>query len=228
MSPTSLLEPGVAAVAERLHAEAARQTPGMMFHLLPRLPKLALGHEVQFPPMDGFYKDKYLALEPSQAAFLHTMVRSARARCIVEFGTSYGVSTLWLAAAARANWGKVISCEIVPEKAARARAHLSEAGLLEVVEVREGDALETLSDLDDPVDFVFLDGFPSQSLAVVQLLLDKLSPGATVIAQDVGFFRANYADYLDWIRDPANGFITCTVPFRSGLELSVFCGTQRP
>ena len=225
MSLTSLLEPPVAAVAERLHAEAARQTPGMMFHLLPRLPRLALGQEVQFPPMDGFHKDKYLALEPSQAAFLYTMVRAARARSIVEFGTSFGVSTLWLAAAARANWGRVISCEIVPEKAERARAHLSEAGLLEVVEVRVGDALETLADLHEPVDFVFLDGFPSQSLALVQLLCDKLSPGATILAQDVGFFRANYAEYLDWIRSPDNGFITSTVPFRSGLELSVYCGT---
>jgi predicted O-methyltransferase YrrM len=225
---TTLLDPPVAAVVERLHAESARQRPGMVFRLLPRLPHLALGHDALLSPTDSFYKDKILALDPSQAAFLHTLVRSVRAQSIVEFGTSCGVSTLWLAAAARTNWGKVVSCEIVPEKAAQARANLSEAGLLEVVEVRVGDALETLASLEGPVDFVFLDGFPSQALAVLQLLLDKLAPGATVIAQDVGFFRATYAEYLAWIRDPTNGFVTSTIPFRSGLELSVYQGTSTP
>jgi predicted O-methyltransferase YrrM len=98
------------------------------------------------------------------------MCVSLRARRVVEFGTSYGVSTLYLAAAVRDNGGgTVIGTEIEPSKAQSARAHFAEAGLENLVELREGDALETLVDCGGPVDFLLVDGFPKLARPVIEL-----------------------------------------------------------
>ena len=119
----------------------------------------------------GFYADKYIALEREQAAFCYLTARALRARLVVEFGTSFGVSTLWLAAAVRANGGgRVIGTELVPDKVERARAHVEEAGLSEIVEIREGDARQTLRDLPPDVDLLLNDGFPNLALEILQLV----------------------------------------------------------
>jgi predicted O-methyltransferase YrrM len=193
-------------------------------HYLPRIPAMLTGRAFSLAPFDGFYKDKYLAMTAHQAAFVYSLISASRARCIVEFGSSLGVSTIWLALAARANWGKVITTEIVPEKAAQTRANLEEAGLADVVDIRVGDASQTLQDLDEPVDFLLSDGFPTKALEVLQLVHPLLVPGATVVTHNVATFSANYRPYLDWIRDPAHGYVSTTVPFKSGTEVSVYGG----
>jgi predicted O-methyltransferase YrrM len=145
-----------------------------------------------------------------------------QARRVVEFGTSFGVSTIWLAAAVRDNGGgSVIGTEMVPAKAESARAHLREAGLADHVDIRTGDALETLRDLDGPVDLMLNDGFPDAALDVLRLVAPQLRPGAVVITDNVGVTRGGYADYVAWVRDPANGFISVRVPYRGGTEVSV-------
>jgi predicted O-methyltransferase YrrM len=166
--------------------------------------------------------DKFIALERRQGAFCHQTVRALRARLVVEFGTSFGVSTIWLGAAVQANGGgKVIGTELVPEKAARARRHIEEAGLADVVEIRVGDALETLRSLPGDVDMALIDGFPQKSVDVVKLLGPRLRPGAVVIADNVGFLKADYRDYVDFMRDPQNGFTSMLLPFKFGTEYSV-------
>ncbi|MEM9456740.1 MAG: class I SAM-dependent methyltransferase [Myxococcota bacterium] len=217
----------VAGVLRRLHAEADRQMPGLMLHYLPKLPRLLLGRALHFDEQEsrGFYADKYIALEREQAAFCHLTARALRARLVVEFGSSLGISTLWLAAAVRANGGgRVIGTEIVPEKAERARAHVEEAGLSEFVEIREGDALKTLRDLPKEVDLLLNDGFPNLALEILQLVAPCMRPGAVVITDNVGTFKGNYREYVEYLRNPAHGFCSTNVPFKSGTEYSVRTG----
>jgi predicted O-methyltransferase YrrM len=141
---------------------------------------------------------------------------------VVEFGTSFGVSTLWLAAAVRDNGGgMVVGTELIAHKAEQARANVREAGLGDYVDIRTGNALDTLRDLDGPVDLLLNDGFPAACLDVLKLVTPALRPGAVVIADNVGAMRGDYADYVEWIRDPANGFVS--VRFLSNIQLIILC-----
>ncbi|WP_233613332.1 MULTISPECIES: O-methyltransferase [Corallococcus] len=207
----------------RLHGEAERQMPGVLLHLLPQLPRMLLGRPIDKPGTEHAFADKYLAIERAQGAFCYLTARALRARTVVEFGTSFGVSTLWLAAAVRDNGGgRVIGTELLPEKARRAQAHLEEAGLASFAEIRVGDATETLraEDLGE-VDFMLNDGFPVRALDVLKLVAPALRPGAVVVTDNVGVFKADYRDYVTWVRDPRHGFASMTIPFRSGTEYSV-------
>ena len=219
----SVLDRRTAAVLRRLHAEADRQTPRLVTSLLSKLPALVLRRSMSLTPRRmATLDDKFLALERAQAAFCYAQARAIRATRIVEFGTSFGVSTLWLAAAVRDNGGgTVIGTELVADKVERARAHVRETGLERYVDIRPGDALDTLRDLDGPVDFLLNDGFPAAALDVLRLVTPALRPGAVVITDNVGAMRADYAEYLAWLRDPANGFVSVELPFRAGTEMSV-------
>ena len=123
----------------------------------------------------------------------------------------------------RANGGgTVIGTELVASKADRARLHLREAGLDDLVEIRIGDAADTLLDLpDEPVDLLLNDGFPMLARRVVELVGPRMRPGAVVLTDNVGTFRANYRDYVSFIRDPGNGYVSTTVPVKSGTEYSI-------
>jgi predicted O-methyltransferase YrrM len=94
----------------------------------------------------GSLKDLPLAVSRETGVLLYMLARSCAARMIVEFGTSFGISTLYLAAALRDNGGgRLITSEFEPSKVARARDNLTAGGLIDLVEIREGDALQTLS-----------------------------------------------------------------------------------
>jgi predicted O-methyltransferase YrrM len=143
---------------------------------------------------------------------------------VVEFATSIGVSTIYFAAAVRDNGGgTVIGSEIVPEKAATARRNLADAGLEEVVDLRIGDARETLRDLGGPVDFALIDGWPvstGPTLArqVMEIVAPQLRVGALVMNDNAE------PDYLDYVRDPARGFRSLSLPLKGSTELSVKVG----
>jgi predicted O-methyltransferase YrrM len=219
--PLTLLEPAAAAVLRRLHAANDRQLPRILLKLVPDLPALALGRPRRAGAAEGL-DDAFLALGREQAAYCYAQARAVGARRIVEFGTSFGVSTIWLAAAVRDNGGgTVIGTEMVPSKAERARAHVREAGLADHVDIRTGDALETLRDLDGPVDLMLNDGFPDAALDVLRLVTPRLRPGAVVITDNVGVMRGDYADYVAWLRDPAHGFVSVRLPYKGGTEVSV-------
>jgi predicted O-methyltransferase YrrM len=212
----------VRSVLRRLHAAADRQLPGVILHFLPKLPRMLLGGAVDAPGTEHAFADKYIAIARDQGAFCYLTARALRARTIVEFGTSFGVSTLWLAAAVRDNGGgRVIGTELVPEKARRAQANLDEAGLDSFAEIRVGDATETLRDDLGEVDFMLNDGFPLRALDVLKLVAPAMRPGAVVVTDNVGVFKADYRDYATWIRDPRHGFASMSLPFRSGTEYSV-------
>ncbi|SHN86277.1 O-methyltransferase [Bradyrhizobium erythrophlei] len=168
----------------------------------------------------GRLKDASLAVSRETGQLLYMLARSSRARTIVEFGTSFGISTLHLAAALRDNGGgQIITSEFEPSKVARARDHLAAGGLNDLVEIREGDALQTLRvDLPETIDLVLLDGAKSLYPGILSLLEDRLKPGAIVIADNADFSP----EYLARVRSPANGYLS--TPFAEDVELSMRMG----
>ncbi|MER2091920.1 MAG: class I SAM-dependent methyltransferase [Saccharopolyspora rectivirgula] len=157
------------------------------------------------------FAEHYLSISPELGRFLYACGRATGAREVVEFGTSFGLSTLHLAAAVRDNGGgRVISTEREPSKAERARRNVEEAGLSDLVEIRVGDALETLrEDVGDPVDLVLLDGAFTLYRPVLDLLEPKLRSGALVFGENT---TEQVPDYLDHVGDPANGYLAVPVP----------------
>lgn len=117
------------------------------------------------------------------------LVRGSSARTIVGFGTSFGISTLHLAAAPRDNGGgHLITSEFEPFKADRARKHLTAGGLIDLVEIREGRTLHTLDiGLPETIDMLMLDGTKALYPEVLSLLEDRLRLGAIIIADDTNF-----------------------------------------
>lgn len=163
------------------------------------------------------FRDVPLAVSPATGVLLYMLARSTSARSIVEFGTSFGISTLHMAAALNDNGGgRLITSEFEPSKIVIARQNLAEGGLIDLVEFREGDALQTLrADLPDKIDLLLLDGAKALYPEVLAIVESRLKRGAFVIADN-----ADYSpDYLAYVRTPANGYLS--VPFGDDVELSM-------
>ncbi len=156
--------------------------------------------------------------------FLNMLAKSAKAKSILEIGTSYGYSTVWLAEAARANGGRLITLEISPEKAGYARQKIREAGLAEVVEFRVGDALESIAHAAETFDFVLLDLWKELYVPCFDLFFPKLKPGAWVVADNMTYPPQHLPEataYRKRVRE-TGAFDTVLLPVGSGLELSFF------
>jgi predicted O-methyltransferase YrrM len=167
------------------------------------------------------YEEIYIPVSPEGGRLLYALIRASRPSTVVEFGTSFGISTIHLAAAVQDNGaGRVISTELNANKVTQARANLAEAGLSDQVAILEGDARQTLADLDGPVEFVLLDGWKDLYLPVLRLLEPRLTPGALILADDSVSQAANMPDYLSHVRNPANGYLSVTFPESDGLEIT--------
>ena len=154
------------------------------------------------------YAGNFLSVSPAYGRFLYMMARSVGARRIVEFGSSMAVSTIYLAAAIRDNGGgQLIGSEIETSKVVRSLFHVAAAGLGDLVEIREGDALETLKDVGGEVDLLLLDGAFSLYLPVLKLVEPWLKPGAPVLAE-----KAFEPAFLAYINNPANGYLSLPLP----------------
>jgi predicted O-methyltransferase YrrM len=173
------------------------------------------------------YGQAPIAVTDEVGELLYVLVLAQRPRRVVEFGTSLGVSTLYLASAIRdAGDGMVITTEFQPEKAERASANLAEAGLADVIELRVGDALETLRDLDGPIDLLFLDGWNDLYLPLLEALEPHLRQGA-LVAADMSKDDPHHDRYRAHVRDPANGYFSTEVPLDDGVVISVRLGCGR-
>jgi predicted O-methyltransferase YrrM len=168
------------------------------------------------------HRDEFLlAVGRETATVLNLLAKAAKARTILEVGSSYGYSTIWFADAARATGGKVISLEIAPEKVSYAREQLARAGLEDFVDFRIGSALDTLSQLNGPFDFVLIDLWKDLYVPCLELIYEKLSPGALVAADNMLFpqmVRADAEKYQRRIRELE--FDSVLLPVGSGVELS--------
>ena len=139
----------------------------------------------------------YLAVSEEEGRLLYLMARAARAKRIIEFGASYGVSTLYLGAAAHDNGGSLITTEVHPDKCAATRGTLQRAQLEGTVTLLEGDARETLPTVSSGIELLFLDGWKSQYRPLLFSVEHLLAPNALVIADNVNHQAA--ADYKEYV-----------------------------
>jgi predicted O-methyltransferase YrrM len=158
--------------------------------------------------------EDYFAVSRDFGRFLYAIARASKARRIVEFGTSMGVSTVHLAAAVKDNGGgEVIGTEYVASKAQRARANLEAAGLVDLVNIQVGDARQTLRNIDGEIDMILLDGAFTHYLEILKLLEPRLKSGAVILAENA-FKEAD--GYISYIHNPANGYVALTLPINVG------------
>jgi predicted O-methyltransferase YrrM len=210
---STLTEPALSSLIDRLFAEADA------------------AQKARFPAMGGidrsdyrkYYtrlKDQPLPVSRDTGKLLYMLARAVRARSIVEFGTSFGISTLHLAAALRDNGGgRLIGSEFEPSKIKRARENLAAGGLSDLVDIREGDALQTLAqNLPDAIDYVLLDGAKTLYSPVLSLLEGRLRGGALIVADNAN----DSPEYLARVRAADGGYLS--VPFAEDVELSMRLG----
>jgi predicted O-methyltransferase YrrM len=175
--------------------------------------------EMSRDPYD--YAEYGFSIVPDQGDLIYLLCRGMRATRVVDFATSIGMSAIYFAAAMRDNGGgTVIGSELVPEKVATARRNLADAGLADYADIREGDARQMLRDLGGPVDFALIDGWPNgqdPSLAreVIEILAPQIRTGGYVVNDNAEL------DFLQFMRDPANGFISVSLPLKGSTELCV-------
>ncbi len=214
------------ALLERLHAQSDGQTPALAAFVQNHGYRSVSGTDEDIAKGRAFWSDKMIALEPIKARFCYGLCRALGATRVVEAGTSFGVSTLYLAAAVRDNGGgTVIATEYEPGKASIARGHFAQAGLSDCVDLREGDLRQTLKVIEGDVDFLLMDIWTPLARPTIELVGPCLRKGAIVIADNTDTYRIAYGDYLAYLNDPANGFSTMTLPFDGGLEMSVKLGS---
>jgi predicted O-methyltransferase YrrM len=222
-SLTTLATAPLAGILDQLFADAAASAQILRQEIADISPEdLAtfMQSQTDYRAFYGRAKNYHLAVSRETATLLYMLARNSQARNIVEFGTSFGVSTLHLAAALRDNGGgHLISSEFEPSKVAQARATIAVAGLSDLVEIREGDALETLArDLPDEIDLVLLDGAKGLYPAILSLVESRLRAGALIIADNADWS----AEYLARVRAPDQGYMS--LPFTEDVELSMRTG----
>ena len=219
-----LNDPKLETLLERLHAQSKIQDDETNAYFEQRDQEIAIDQKGYYnDEMVHFLSDKMVALDRDKAEFCYMLCRSLQATRIVEAGTSFGVSTLYLAAAIRDNQvknGVVIGTEYEPKKVEVARANFKEAGLSEFIDLREGDLRQTLKNVGGPVDFMLVDIW-EVALPALELVSPSLRPGAVVACDNTAVDVAEYHDYFEFVNDPKNRFQTMTVPFDGGFEISV-------
>jgi predicted O-methyltransferase YrrM len=234
MSERLLLGSPIDGLLDRLYAQSVAQNDEMVAYFTARAAEGSLDWNQFDERTNEFLKDKLVALDRSKAEFCYYVCRALRAQRVVEAGTSFGVSTLFLAAAVRDNLrqasqvreerndaGVVIGTENEPEKAKLARGHFAEARLAEFIDLREGDLRDTLVNVDGPIDFMLIDIWTPMARPALSLITPKLRDGAVVISDNTLQFREAYGEYFEFIHDPRNGLRTMTLPFEGGLEFTV-------
>jgi predicted O-methyltransferase YrrM len=216
---TTIDTPKFLKLTDQLFADNDRTRAVMMqrFETMAQAQKDAyFGPKAQYREFYSEAKDVHLAVSRETARLLYMLTRSIGATSVVEFGTSFGVSALYLAAALKDNGGgKVITSEFEPSKVERAQANFAVAGLEDLIDLRVGDALETLAtNLPDKIDLVLLDGAKQLYPPILALLESRIRQGGLIVADNADMCP----DYLNFIRDPANGYLS--VPFGEDVELS--------
>jgi len=220
--PATLLDDATRAVLDRLFTAAAQEGPA----LLALRDRFSGDVDVSLAPVVAeAAAEIYMPVAPEVGRLLYLLTRTRNAALVVEFGTSFGISTIYLAAAAKDNGGGVVvGSELDPSKHAKAREHLRQAGLDRFADVRLGDALVTLADVAAPIDLVLLDGWKDAYLPILKLLKPKLRPRAVVLADNIYTFKKALRPYVEYMQDGANGFVSTTLDIADGFEMSVYTG----
>jgi len=199
---------------DRLYEHSAGQNPDLGTYFSQRAQEPDFDWNSFDKRTNEFLSDKLVALDREKAEFCYQICRALRATRVVEAGTSYGVSTLFLAAAVRDNVGGalgkgvVIGTEYAPLKVNAARANFEKAGVSDFIELLEGDLRETLKNVGGPIDFMLVDIWTPMARPALELVSPFLRDGAVVICDNTAQFRDAYNDYFEFLGDPANRFRT--------------------
>lgn len=214
---TTLTTEPLASLIERLYTQASAATSPVLQTVSGEERERLMHSKTEYLKLYEMLKDLWLPVSRDTGKLLYMLARSTKAKAIVEFGTSFGLSTLHLAAALRDNGGGVlIGSEFEPSKIELARHHFVEGGVSDLVEIRQGDALVTLAtDLPESVDLLLLDGAKALYGDVLSLVEKHLKPGALVVADNTDYCP----EYLAYVRAPQNGYLS--VPFAGDIELSM-------
>jgi len=188
--------------------------PGIQI-FLKQLEEHARIHDAQEPE----HSRKLLNLEPETAAIVSILARSSRARRLLEIGTSNGYSTIWLASSVGPEGGHVVSIDRSRDKHRMAHDNLLEAGLLQYVDLRVGDATEVIKTLPGPFDFVFFDADRTSAPGQLALLLPKLAPQALVLADNALSHPDEIAGYLTMVKS-LEQFQHVLIPVGKGLSVA--------
>ncbi|HSC22059.1 MAG TPA: class I SAM-dependent methyltransferase [Solirubrobacterales bacterium] len=217
--PATIDAPQVSQVLDRLHAQAETEDEQARQRVLAR--EAEVGERLAPSQRYELYGDAPLSITAEVGRLYYLLATARRAKSIVEFGASHGISTIYLAAALRdLGGGRLITTEILPRKALWAARNLDDAGLADLVEIRVGDALEILRELPPQVDLLVLDGRNDQYVGVLEIVRDRLSPGAVVIA-DLGKDDPDLQAYQRHVRDSVSGFDSMSLPLDAGIEVAV-------
>ncbi len=206
-------------VLDRLHARASKEDLEAKQRVQAR--EAELGRRLAPPQRYELYGDAPLAITPEVGQLYYLLATVRRPTRIVEFGASHGVSTIYLASAIRdLGGGSLITTEILQVKADTTWRNLEDAGLDDLVEIRCGDARETLRDLTEPVDMLVLDGRNDLYIAILELVEPRLYTDSLVIA-DLGQNDPDLQAYQRHVREPHRGYYSITLPLDAGIELTV-------
>lgn len=211
----------VADVLHRLHQEAEVADAPLMKAFLDattsREEMISQAIAAESRDLNEFYQrfaNNFLSVSPPFGRFLYMCARGCKAKRIVEFGSSMGLSAIYMAAALRdMGGGRLIGTDLEPGKIGRARENVAAAGLDDLVEFRLGDARETLGTGLGEIDMVMLDGAFTLYLPIIKLIEPHLNPGALIIGENA-FEGAS--GYIDYVRDPRNGYLSLSLPFDPG------------
>lgn len=215
---TTLQSGPVAAAIEKLYRKADKQRRHPRPH---RDPAIAPESESAQGRADAM-ADVYMPIAPMAGRLLYSLIRASRPETVVEFGMSFGISTLHLAAGVRDNGrGQVFTTELSVSKIEAATATFADCGLSDVITVLSGDARTTLATVPGPVGLVLLDGWKDMYLDVLMLLQPKLSAGALVIADNTE--HAGVEKYLDYVRSADNGYVSINFPGKRGDTMEISC-----
>jgi predicted O-methyltransferase YrrM len=165
-----------------------------------------------------------LPVGPESGRLINILAKSLKAPTILELGTSYGYSGIWLAEAARATGGRVITMELSEKKAAYARAMATKAGLADFVDYRVGDAVRMIGELSQGIDFVLVDLWKDLYVPCLEAFYSKLRSGAIIVSDNMiepAMEHEAVMRYQQAIRSKAK-IASILVPVGSGLEISRF------
>jgi len=176
----------------------------------------------EMPPggRDGGQDRRLRAVGPDTGRFINILAKSLKTPTILELGTSFGYSGIWLAEAARASGGKLISMELHAYKTEFAREMAEKAGLSEHIDFKIGDAVEMIKALPLGVDFVLVDLWKDLYIPCLEAFYPKLNPGAIIVADNM-FMPGNedVKRYGEAVRAKP-GITSVLLPVGSGIEVS--------
>lgn len=216
---TTLQDPRVASALDRMYSESKNQMS------LLRERRGTFDQPMTAQQRADAMSEFYIPVTPEAGRLLYSLVRATRPATVVEFGMSFGISAVHLAAAVRDNGsGRVVTTELSETKIAAAKKTFAETGLDDVITILQGDALTTLADLPGPVDFVLLDGWKDLYLPVLELLEPRLSPGVLVVADNTS--AADTQPYLDRVRNPDNGYVSFNFQVHDSDSMEISCRTS--